>query len=218
MPHPPVFDAILFDFDGVLADTEPVHFACWAEVLKPLGLTLTWEYYSANCIGIDDRDMLRRMAAGSDPPGDWQEMWAQYPKKKEIFRARVLSAPPFLPELDGLLAGLHRQYKLAVVSSSSRTEIDPLLIAGGLRGHFDAVVCSEDLPREKLKPAPDPYLMAAERTGAQRPLVVEDSTAGLAAGRAAGFEVLEVRLAAELPDLLKKKLVVHSSQLSVTEN
>jgi HAD superfamily hydrolase (TIGR01509 family) len=150
--------------------------------------------------------MLRKMAACSDPPGDWQEMWAQYPRKKEIFRARMLTAPPFLPQLDGLLAGLHREYKLAVVSSSSRTEIDPLLTAGGLRGHFDAVVCSEDLPRERLKPAPDPYLLAAERTGARRPLVVEDSAAGLAAGRAAGFEVLEVKKAAELPELLARSL------------
>jgi HAD superfamily hydrolase (TIGR01509 family) len=206
MAHPPAFDAILFDFDGVLADTEPVHCGCWAEVLRPLGLVLTWDYYAANCIGIDDRDMLRRMAACSDPPGDWQEMWAQYPRKKEIFRARMLSAPPFLPDLDGLLAGLHRQYKLAVVSSSSRTEIDPLLMAGGLRSHFDALVCSEDLPREKLKPAPDPYLLAAERTGARRPLVVEDSAAGLASGRAAGFAVLEVKSAAELPELLKRSL------------
>src|SRR5215469_10889917 len=133
MTRQPPFDAILFDFDGVLADTEPVHWACWAEVLKPLGVILAWEYYRDNCIGIDDRDMLRRMAACSDPPVDWEAMWAQYPKKKELFRARMLTAPPFLPGLDYLLARLHRQYKLAVVSSSSRTEIDPLLIAGGLR-------------------------------------------------------------------------------------
>lgn len=206
MTRHPAFDAILFDFDGVLADTEPVHWACWAEVLEPLGVILTWEYYRDNCIGIDDRDMLRRMAACSDPPADWEAMWARYPKKKELFRARMLTAPPFLPALDSLLERLHLQHKLAVVSSSSRTEIDPLLTAGGLRGHFDALVCSEDLPREKLKPAPDPYLLAAGRTGARCPLVVEDSAAGLASGRAAGFAVLEVKHAAELPALLDAAL------------
>lgn len=209
--HSP-FDAILFDFDGVLADTEPVHWACWAEVLNPLGAILTWEYYRDNCIGIDDRDMLRRMAACSDPPADWEVMWAQYPKKKELFRARMLTAPPFLPALDSMLARLHFEFKLAVVSSSSRTEIDPLLIAGGLRRHFDALVCSEDLPRERLKPAPDPYLLAAGRTGARRPLVVEDSAAGLASGRAAGFEVLEMKRAADLPALLEKRLAALSDQ------
>jgi HAD superfamily hydrolase (TIGR01509 family) len=206
MPLIPAFDAILFDFDGVLADTEPVHWACWAEVLKPLGAVLTWEYYRDNCIGIDDRDMLRKMAACTEPPADWEAMWAQYPKKKELFRARMLHAPPFDAALDGLLASLHGSCKLAVVSSSSRTEIDPLLIAGRLRGHFDALVCSEDLPRDRLKPAPDPYLLAARLTGADRPLVLEDSAAGVASGRAAGFEVVAVTSAAEVPPFLARLL------------
>jgi len=211
MPRLPSFDAILFDFDGVLADTEPMHCACWAEVLQPLGVTLTWEYYRDHCIGIDDREMLKMMAACSDPPADWQEMWARYPGKKELFRARMSAAPPFLPALDGLLAKLHRQYKLAVVSSSSHYEIDALLRAGGLRGHFDALVCAEDVPRDRHKPAPDPYLLAAERTGTCSPLVVEDSAAGLASGRAAGFEVLAVTSAAELPALLCEHLNLKAS-------
>jgi len=202
----PSFDAILFDFDGVLADTEPLHCACWAEVLKAQGLTLTWEYYRDHCIGIDDRDMLRIMAAASDPPRNWEELWAQYPKKKELFRAHTLAAPPFHPALDGLLSRLHLSYKLAVVSSSSRTEIDALLVAGGLRGHFDVLVCAEDVPGRKLKPAPEPYLLAAERTGARHPLVVEDSAAGLASGQAAGFEVLPVARAADILELLEKRL------------
>src|ERR1035437_8527810 len=62
--------AIFFDFDGVLLDTEPAHSACWAEVLAPAGVTLTWEYYRDHCIGIDDRDMLRAMARQSWPPVD----------------------------------------------------------------------------------------------------------------------------------------------------
>ena len=54
----PQFDAILFDFDGVLIDSEPLHCLCWADVLKPLGVTLEWEFYRDHCIGIDDREML----------------------------------------------------------------------------------------------------------------------------------------------------------------
>ena len=69
----PSFDSILFDFDGVLADTEPVHCACWAEVLATVGVTLTWEFYRRQCIGIDDRDMLRLLATQSGPPRDWDD-------------------------------------------------------------------------------------------------------------------------------------------------
>src|SRR5581483_6383312 len=68
------YDAILFDFDGVLIDSEPLHFACWAEVLAPLGVRLEWEFYSRHCIGIDDREMLRMMATRSDPPRAWEEL------------------------------------------------------------------------------------------------------------------------------------------------
>ena len=89
------FDAILFDFDGVLIDSEPLHCACWAEVLKPLGVRLEWDFYSRHCIGIDDREMLRMMATQADPPRDWNQLWAQYPAKRDLFRERTLKAPPF---------------------------------------------------------------------------------------------------------------------------
>jgi HAD superfamily hydrolase (TIGR01509 family) len=197
--------AILFDFDGVLLDTEPVHCACWAAVLAPYGLSLTWEYYRHRCIGIDDRDMLRTLARQADPPRDWDRLWALYPAKKQLFQARM-AAPPFEPSLAGMLRGLHRQFKLAVVSSSSCTEIEPLLVAGGIRRHFDTIVGGEDVSRHK--PAPDPYLLAAARLGVETALVLEDSAAGIASGRAAGFEVLSVRHPAEVAGLLRERLAL----------
>jgi beta-phosphoglucomutase len=194
------FDAILFDFDGVLADTEPIHWACWAEVLAPLGVVLAWEFYRDQCIGIDDREMLRMMATQSEPARNWEDLWALYPAKKELFRSRTLGAPPFAPALRAFLAGLRDSHKLAVVSSSSCAEIEPLLLAGGLREYFDTIVGGDSVKR--LKPAPEPYLMAAGRLASRTPLVVEDSQAGIASARAAGFEVLAVKSPAEVPDLV----------------
>ena len=198
------FQAILFDFDGVLLDSEPVHCACWAEQLATLGLTLTWDFYSRCCIGIDDRDMLRMMASQADPPRDWRDLWALYPAKKERFRTRMAANPAFHPALDALLAGLHQRYRLAVVSSSACSEIEPLLDAGGLRAHFDTVVGGEQVRHHK--PAPEPYLLAASRLAVTRALVLEDSAAGIASGRAAGFEVLAVGHPSDVPDLLRKRL------------
>src|SRR4029077_6785836 len=122
-PDMSAINAIFFDFDGVLLDTEPVHWASWAEVLAPAGLTLTWEYYRDHCIGIDDRDMLRTMARQADPPHDWDSLWALYPAKKRLFQERM-KAPEFEASLAGMLPALHRQFKLAVVSSSSCSEIE----------------------------------------------------------------------------------------------
>jgi HAD superfamily hydrolase (TIGR01509 family) len=198
------FDAILFDFDGVLADTEPVHWACWAQVLATLGVLLDWDFYRDYCIGIDDKDMLKMMATRATPPRNWEDLWALYPAKKELFRERTLSKPPFTPALDVFLTSLAAAYKLAVVSSSSCSEIEPLLVAGGLRAHFLTIVGGETVKR--LKPHPEPYQLAAERIGARTPLVVEDSAAGLASGRAAGFEVLHIPEAASMPELVTRRL------------
>jgi HAD superfamily hydrolase (TIGR01509 family) len=195
----PAFDSILFDFDGVLADTEPVHCACWAEVLAPQGIALEWGAYRERYMGIDDREMLRMLAAEAAPQLSWEDLWTLYPAKKERFRARVMAAPPFDPALPAFLSALSRRYMLAVVSSSSCSEIEPMLEAGGLRRYFRTVVGSESVKRHK--PAPDPYLLAAERLGVRTPLVLEDSEAGLASGRAAGFEVLAVKHPAEVPAL-----------------
>lgn len=200
----PEFDSILFDFDGVLADTEPVHFACWAEALAPLGVTLDWDYFRGHCVGIDDRAMVHLLAARSDPPRDWESLWARHPEKSALFRSRALAAPPFAPDLAGFLNRLRGEYKLAVVTASARAEIEPLLAAGSLDKYFDALVCGREAGLHK--PAPDPYLRAASLLDANKPLVVEDSEAGIASGCAAGFEVLAVESAAEMPELLWRRL------------
>jgi len=197
------FDAILFDFDGVLIDSEPLHCASWAEVLGPFGVQLAWEIYRDRYRGIDDRVMLQSLAAAANPPLDWEELWKQYPAKLKLFCQKMERAQ-FPPELPELLKRLYADYKLAVVSSSSRIEIEPPLAAGKLRGYLGALVFGEDV--ERIKPAPDPYLLAARLLGAERPLVVEDSPAGIASGRAAGFEVLPVTSVSEMPAALIGRL------------
>ncbi len=198
------FEAILFDFDGVLLDSEPVHFACWAEVLRPFGIGLDWETYCAQCIGMDDRTMIKMFAGRADPPADYDLLWAQYPAKRDLFRRRIAEGAAFPRGLREALAGWRERYKLAVVSSSGREEVEPLLEEGGFRPLLDAVVCGGDVSRRK--PAPDPYLLAASLLGVTRALVVEDSDAGVESGRAAGFEVLRVDHPGRTTELVRAKL------------
>jgi len=195
-----VFDSILFDFDGVLADTEPIHYDCWLEILAPYGIRPTWDYYQRECIGISDRLMVERIS----PPGLFDEIWPKYALKQALFRHKLMLKSPFLFETTRLIADLAPDYKLAVVSSSGRTEVEPPIIRAGIRDHFQAMVCGKEAGN--LKPAPDPYLRAAELLGAKRPLVVEDSAAGEESGRAAGFEVLRVTSAATVPVELRRAL------------
>lgn len=189
------YEAVLFDFDGVLVDSEPVHYQCWCEILAPWGFDLDWDTYAANCIGVSDRVMLEGFAKAVGPPVELERLIEEYPRKKAMFRERIATADVFHPDTRQLLDAL-KGYRLAVVSSSNRGEVEPTLERLGIRGRFEALVCGLEVA--KLKPAPDPYLKAAELLGVTRALVVEDSDAGAASGRAAGFDVVRVANAAEV--------------------
>ena len=197
------FEAILFDFDGVLVDSEPLHYECWCEIIAPHGLVLTWENYAANCIGVSDRAMIETLCRVTGRPESFDAIWAQYPAKKTLFRRRAVENVPMPHSTRELLASLDG-YRLAVVSSSGRAEIEPVLEAAGVRRHFQTIVTGEDV--RELKPSPEPYRTAAARLGITRALVVEDSPSGIASGRAAGFEVLEIVEAEQMAGLLRARL------------
>ena len=199
------WDAILFDFDGVLADTEPVHWRCWNEILKPFSIQLTWEAFERECIGVSDHALIERLASQRQPPIPFDDLWSRYPTKKELFRTSIAEAPPFVAETVALIRELSKSYKLAVVTSSARIEIEPALLHGGIRACFQALVCGKEV--ENLKPAPDPYLKAAELLGARNPLVIEDSDSGVASARAAGFELLRISDVQEVAKAVRQLLI-----------
>ena len=193
------YDAVLFDFDGVLADTEPLHWRCWREILNPFSIDLTWETFETEFVGKSDRDLVMRLAAKRDPPVPFDELWAEYPRKKALFGERILLELPFPPETVELIPELSRaDYKLALVSSSARSEVEPALIAVDIRQYFEALVCGKEV--ERLKPAPDPYLKAIELLRSRQPLAIEDSVPGVASATAAGCAVVHVRHVGEVAD------------------
>jgi beta-phosphoglucomutase len=197
------YEAILFDFDGVLIDSEPVHFACWRDVMRSVGVPLTRETYDARLRGHSGSLLLEQLCALRTPPVAFDEMLALYPVKNDLFRDRALHLDLMSAEVMALLDEL-RGMKLAVVSSARRNHLFPILDRVKLRGRFDTIVTREDV--QQLKPAPEPYLLAARRLGVSRALVVEDSEAGAASGRAAGFDVIFVPEYAAMPGLVRERL------------
>jgi beta-phosphoglucomutase len=189
-------DSLLFDFDGVLADTEKVHHRSWNAVLEKYGISFTWEEYLKQCVGIADPMVAERLKL-PDPA-------AAVARKQQLFRDGLEQTPPFLQETLDLLHELSGTYRMAVVSSSFKTEIYPPIERAGLLPLFETLVFGNDVKR--LKPAPDPYLLAVERLGVRQPLVIEDSEAGIAAGLAAGLEVLRIPSVEAVPGLLRERL------------
>jgi HAD superfamily hydrolase (TIGR01509 family) len=171
----------------VLADTEPVHHRAWNQALEPLGIQLDWASYRKNFVGVADEVALNVVLRDRLHLIDHDGLVA---RKQALFRQGLAEVQPFPPDTILMLEDICSIYKLAVVSSSYKSEVEPPLVRGGIRQYFQFLITGEDV--QNFKPSPEPYLLAAERLGARRPLVIEDSDAGVASGRAAGFEVLRV--------------------------
>ena len=194
------YEAVLFDFDGVIIDSEPVHFDCWKEVLAPHGVRMDWESDYQNCVGVSDREVIEFLASRMEKPAPVDQLWKEYGRKNQLFVQRIAGEPPIPKATRELLAMLEKTYKLAIVSSSGRSEVAPLLESGGIRRHFDIVITGDDVTN--YKPDPEPYLMAAKRLDVTRAVVVEDSDAGEKSGIAAGFDVVRVRDAEKTAELV----------------
>lgn len=193
--------AFLFDFDGVLADTEPYHWRAWLQVLTPYGPRLDWETYRRVCIGVADVEMRNEFSSLCDKPVTSDEIKGLYPQKREHFNVITRDAEVIQRRLVDVLSGL-RNVKLAVVTSSNQAEVEPILRTAGLLNLLTTAVYGNDVTH--YKPHPEPYLLALDRLGVDPAdaVVFEDSQSGIRSATAAGCEVVEVKDPDELPDLV----------------
>ncbi len=183
--------AVFFDFDGVIVDSEPLHWRAFARVLDPEGLAFDWDEYRRSYIGFDDRDVFRaRFASAGRPQGDRAiEGWIQ--RKADAFEALASAEPP--PPYAGvreLLAGLQDRACLGLCTGALRRDILPILDRLGLRSRFTVMVTADDVPASK--PDPACYRLAMDRAHARRGVAIEDTPAGIRAARGAGLRVLAV--------------------------
>lgn len=177
--------AVLFDFDGVLVDTEWAIYQAWRRTFEAHGHELPLAVYT-RCIGSDfatwsPKTHLEELTGRGF---DWHDLDAR--RQQEILRDLTHEGP--MPGVVACLENLTAAgVPLAVVSSSSHHWVDGWLAKLGLAGYFHTTVCRGDAPR--IKPAPDLFVEAARRLGVVPAacLVIEDSHNGLTAARAAGM-------------------------------
>jgi HAD superfamily hydrolase (TIGR01509 family) len=180
----PLSWAYIFDFDGVLVDTMPAHFASYREALAEAGVPIDRErfYYQA---GMTGREQIRYFCQQAGVEADVEAIYARKNELAPKHRHLITPIPCNLQLLHLLRsAGL----RAAIASGSSRPSILPVMERFGITA--DALVCSEDIRRGK--PHPDLFFKAAELLGAAPSIciVVEDSEVGIQAARAAGMHAL----------------------------
>jgi beta-phosphoglucomutase len=178
--------AVVFDFDGVLADSEPLHLLAYQEVLAPMGVTLSRDEYYAAYLGYDDAGVFSALAAAHGWDLSAAKLTALIGKKGRVFDAIVERTDVLYPGATECIEGLG-QYSLGIASGALRPEIEAVLRRARLERHFKFIVASGDTP--KSKPSPDPYIRAAELHGipAAECVAIEDSRWGIESAKAAGL-------------------------------
>jgi len=200
-------EAVIFDMDGVIVDSEPRHERAFRHVLADIGYADNHGIHFPDYYGKSDQLVWRDFIARHDPPHTHAELMS---RREERFIEIVVEEEPIfegIPELVGSLSGRTR---LGIASGSRHSIISAVLNMRDLRRHFPVVVSSEDVSHGK--PRPDIFLRAAELLGVEpaRCVVIEDSVAGVEAGLAAGMEVIAITNSFPATALEQATLVVDS--------
>ncbi|MEX2662035.1 MAG: HAD family phosphatase [Vicinamibacterales bacterium] len=184
--------AIVFDFDGVLADSEPLHLASLQAVLSALGVTLTREEYYANFLGYSDEEVFRRMAARHRWALGEAQLAALVAQKSVVFDEAHAAGGMMYPGARECIERLAKVCPLGIASGALRHEIDEVLAGAGLAHHFRFIVAAGDTSNSK--PAPDPYRRAAELHGLPPSacVAIEDSRWGIQSAKAAGMKCVGI--------------------------
>jgi HAD superfamily hydrolase (TIGR01509 family) len=181
---------IVFDFDGVLADTEHLHLRAYQDVFARRGWTLDEQAYFGRYLGYDDEDLLRLYARDQRIAMDDVLLGALLDEKTAVYERRIETGDVLYPSAPGVVRALAPHFKLAIASGSRRPEILHIVRAAGLMNMFTTIVSADDVMNSK--PSPEPYLAAAQGLGLdpRACLAIEDSHWGIDSARTAGLRTI----------------------------
>ena len=217
--------AIIFDFNGVIVDDEPLHLELFRKVLLEEGLFLSDEDYRAKYLGYDDRAcFIEVLCDNSRTPDAADDLFIQalIDRKAEYYRQAIQARMLLFPGVVDLIRRSAAEFPLAIASGALRDEIELVLQRGELRDCFGVIVAAEDV--STCKPDPEGYEKALETLNAtlateiqaHECLVIEDSIAGVEAAKAAGMRCLAVTNSYKAEELqAADKVVISLAELDL---
>ena len=193
-----ILHAIVFDFDGVIANSEPLHFTAFKQALDEDGIDLTGADYYAHYLGYDDVGVFQAIGRDRGVPMGADRVADLVTRKGERLQALLATGSVLFPGAVDFIRRAADAVPIAIASGALRHEIDEILDAAGLSPLFRTIVASGDTPESK--PSPAPYQLAFEQlqagTGAaldpRRTVAIEDSRWGLESARGAGLRCVGV--------------------------
>jgi HAD superfamily hydrolase (TIGR01509 family) len=209
-----IVQAIIFDFDGVIANSEPLHMRAFQHALDEEGVTLTADEYYSRYLGFDDVGVFR--AFGRDHRLNWTDAQVRslVARKGVALQTMLHEGCVLIPGVEDFVRSSAQEVPLAIASGALLHEIDEVITSAGLRHLFATVVTVGDTLESK--PSPAPYCLAVERlrerTGRLldpgRIVAIEDSRWGLASARSAGLRCVGVASSYPAHELPGAELVV----------
>jgi beta-phosphoglucomutase len=192
--------AVIFDFNGIIVDDEPIHFELFRRVLNEERITLTEEEYYARYLGFDDRGAFTAAYREHGQPLRQPKLDELIERKAAYYREDIKTKMRVFPGVESLIPNLARKLPLAIASGALRNEIEIILSSIGLFNEFRAIISAEDVGRGK--PEPEIFFKALAQLNtsldgepaisANECLVIEDSKEGVRGARRAGMKCLAI--------------------------
>lgn len=209
--------AIIFDFDGVVADSEPIHFAVFQRVLGESGFFLSKDEYYAEYLGYDDKGCFAAFLTAHGHAASPATIEALVRRKAAAYMDYIRQHPVIFPGVQTFVHDAAMRYRLAICSGALRHEIEFILEQAGIRNAFEHITSAEDVTHGK--PNPEGFLHAlhslnrlslADEVTPDQCLVIEDSIPGVRGAHAAGMKVLAVANTHAIEDLREADAVTRS--------
>jgi beta-phosphoglucomutase-like phosphatase (HAD superfamily) len=208
--------AIVFDFDGVIANSEPLHFRAFRDVLAEDGVTLEETAYYARYLGFDDAGVFEAVAADSGLGWPAEHRASLAARKAARMAALERDVSVLFPGAEAAIQRAAALVPLAIASGALGDEIRRVLDHANLTGSFRAIVSAEDT--EQSKPAPDPYVRAlallseqlGTRLAPEHCVAIEDSRWGIISAKAAGLRTVGVTTTYGRAELGEADLIISS--------
>jgi len=208
---------IIFDFDGVIADTEPLHYHGLRRTLAEIDITLSETDYYAHYLGFDDRGCILEALRVNHRPATASLVHDLMRKKAVAYLASIKEHLVIFSGVAALVEKAAAAYPLAIASGALRPEIELILEQAGIRKAFRHITSAEDVT--KGKPDPEPFLHALRGLNQHLSaapllpsdcLVIEDSLPGIRAAKSAGMKVLAIANTHTAQDLHEAHAISHS--------
>ncbi len=210
--------AVIFDFNGIIVNDEPIHLEMLQKVLEEEGISLSSEDYYARYLGFDDRGCFKAAFQERGRALDETRLGELIRRKAVYYQEAMERGLTAFPGVDRLIRALSSRFPLAIASGALRSEIESILAAMNLKNLFQAIVSAEDV--QAGKPEPEIFITALARLNETvargevlRPsecLVIEDSREGIRGARRAGMKCLAVTNSHPAAELGEADIVLNS--------